>query len=70
MHALAAFLLSLPLAALAGSHVAPLHRRRHNVQARNVTHARRGVTYTLEDDFSGNNFFKYAPLSPVCALRV
>lgn len=65
MHALAAFLFSLPLAALAGQHVASPHRRRHNnIDARNLTVARRGVSYTLEDDFSGDSFFEYVRAVP------
>lgn len=54
MHALAVLLLSLPLASLAGhSHS---HHRRHR-EARGTNYARRGVTFKLEDDYSGQNFF-------------
>jgi len=50
-------LLSLPLSALAGLDTTVAHRRHARVEARNATHARRGVTYKLEDDFSGDSFF-------------
>lgn len=59
MHALAAFLLSLPLIALAGQpHIASHHRRRWEPRSANTTHARRGVSYKLQDDYSGDNFFE------------
>lgn len=58
MHGLAALLLSLPLVALAGKpHTGSLHRK-HWEKARSASHVRRGVTYTLEDDYSGQNFFE------------
>jgi hypothetical protein len=55
MRAAAAILLSLPIAALA-SHFHGGHRR-HHPQTRNLHLARRGVSYALEDDYSGPNFF-------------
>lgn len=58
MHGLAALLLSLPLVALAGKpHTGSLHRK-HWEKARSASHVRRGVSYTLEDDYSGQNFFE------------
>ncbi|GJE98074.1 glycoside hydrolase family 16 protein [Phanerochaete sordida] len=56
MHSLAALLLALPIAALAGqSHGAGAHRRHHT----RTPHVARqsGTTYTLEDDYSGPSFF-------------
>ncbi|PSR74325.1 hypothetical protein PHLCEN_2v9942 [Hermanssonia centrifuga] len=56
MHALTAILLALPITALAGNPHEGSQRRKH-WETRNVAHARRGVTYQLEDDYSGQNFF-------------
>ncbi len=58
MHALTAVLLALPITALAGNPHEGSQRRKH-WETRNVAHARRGVTYQLEDDYSGQNFFEY-----------
>ena len=61
MHVLAAFLLSLPLAALAGSHELSAHRRRAArwEKRESTSQVRRGVTYTLEDDYSGQQLLEY-----------
>jgi hypothetical protein len=61
MHALAAFLLSLPLASLAGLHESSAHARRATRwEKREATSlARRGVTYALEDDYTGQKLLEY-----------
>ncbi|EKM50659.1 glycoside hydrolase family 16 protein [Phanerochaete carnosa HHB-10118-sp] len=57
MHSLSAFLLSLPVVALAG-HGAGAHRRHHHARAADIAARQAPTAYTLEDDYSGPDFFK------------
>lgn len=59
MRSLAALLLALPLATLAGSSLGAVHRRHRTIATRsNNTWTPRSVTYKLEDDYSGQGFWE------------